>query len=156
MALSFNMLLSEGQFPLLQNDVRCSNDFQSPKRWNVIKCKPQPISTKCKAQPHRFFFRKNMLHGAQGFPFCAGNWNGDKRGIYRKNSRLKLFCTKSMCIGTTQKRTKRLSPFWVATFSSKMSHKTVFVTCAFRPHRIAQAHAKRLSRSTAFFSKIVA
>ena len=97
-----------------------------------------------------------MLHGAQGFPFCAGNWNGDKRGIYRKNSRLKLFCTKSMCIGTTQKRTKRLSPFWVVTFSSKMSHKTVFVTCAFRPHRIAQAHAKRLSRSAAFFSKIVA
>ena len=59
------MLPSEGQLPLLQNDFRFLKGIKCNYHLGTL-----------------FLPRKWPRYGAQGFPFCAGNWNGDYQHIF--------------------------------------------------------------------------
>ena len=52
--IGFYMLFSDGKIILLQNDFRFLTVFQLLKRWKLIKCNSQAVGTKCLAHPHFF------------------------------------------------------------------------------------------------------
>ena len=71
MRLGFNMLLSEGQLPLLQEDFRFSKVFHPPNQWNLIRCNSQPSLQNAGPNPilEVLFPRNHLLYGTQGLSF---------------------------------------------------------------------------------------
>ena len=81
------MLASEEQISELQNEFSFWKAFQLPKRWKSLKWVSQAFGTKCMAQPHfetLIIPRIQPSYGAQGHPFCSGNWNGDCDVVFRR------------------------------------------------------------------------